>query len=407
MNFSENFRIALRALAANKLRSVLTMLGIIIGVGAVVALMALGNGATASIPAQVEGIGSNLVIVFPGRLQQRPGESSVSVLYLSDYQALAKNLKNIVSIAPTFQGGGLSITYGDQRVQTAITATTPEYAQVINSEIELGRFLTESDRATKARVAVIGSQTSQDLFGGLNPVGRTIKINGIPFRVVGLLKAQGASGSNSRADTLIVPLETGYEKLFGSQATFNGRRQVTSIYMSAASAEVVNDVIGQSERILRREHHLKLTEELDFMVLSQAAFLSALTTITATLTAFLGAIAGISLLVGGIGIMNIMLVSVTERTREIGLRKALGATPFDVALQFLIESVLLSVTGGSIGIIIGWLASFAARSYIRTEVPWWSVAIAFSFAAFVGIIFGTYPAIKASKKDPIEALRYE
>ena len=409
MNFRENLRIALRALAANKLRSVLTMLGIIIGVGAVVALMALGNGATASITAQVQGIGSNLVIVFPGRLQQRPGESSVSVLYLSDYQALAKNLKNIVSIAPTFQGGGLSITYGDQRVQTAITATTPEYAQVINSEIELGRFLTESDRATKARVAVIGSQTSQDLFGGLNPVGRTIKINGIPFRVVGLLKAQGASGFNNRDDTLIVPLETGYEKLFGSQATFNGRRQVNSIYMSAASGEVVNDVIVQSERILRREHHLKLTEELDFMVLSQAAFLSALTTITATLTAFLGAIAGISLLVGGIGIMNIMLVSVTERTREIGLRKAVGAKRRAIMLQFLIETLVLSLTGGLIGISLGWLVAtlVTLAGLITAKVTLDSVLLAFFFAAAVGVFFGLYPAYRASRLNPIDALRYE
>jgi putative ABC transport system permease protein len=409
MNFRENFRVALRALAANKLRSILTMLGIIIGVGAVVALMALGNGATASITAQVQGIGSNLVIVFPGGLQRRPDEKSISVLYLSDYQELAKNLKNIVSIAPTFVGGGLSTTYGNQRVETTITATTAEYGKVVKSDIEFGRFLTDNDRATKARVAVIGSRTSQNLFGGLNPVGRIIKINSIPFKVVGLLKSQGASGFNNRDDTIIVPLETGYEKLFGSLATFNGRRQVNSIYMSAASAEVVNDVMVQTERLLRRTHGLKLTDKLDFSVLSQAAFLSALNTITATLTVFLGAIAGISLLVGGIGIMNIMLVSVTERTKEIGLRKAVGAKRRAILMQFLIETLVLSLIGGLIGISLGWLvaAAVTAAKLMTAKVTLDSVLLAFFFAAAVGIFFGLYPAYRASRLSPIEALRYE
>ena len=409
MNFAENFRIALRALAANKLRSALTMLGIIIGVGAVVALMAIGTGATASITSQVQGIGSNLVTVFPGKLQRGSPTQQVSYLYLTDYEALARDLHSVSAIAPTFQGVVLPVTYGTKSVTLQLTATTPAFSQVRAYSVSHGRFITEGDRSTKARVAVLGSQTATDLFAGLNPVGRTVQIGGTPFQVVGLLASKGASGFGNGDSIIIIPLETGYDKLFGALATVGGKRELTDISMSAVSGDVVNDVIVQTERILRREHGLKLSDSLDFTVLSQAQFLSALTAITATLTVFLGAIAGISLLVGGIGIMNIMLVSVTERTREIGLRKAVGARRSIILIQFLVETLVLSLTGGMMGVGLGWsvAALLSAANIIQAQVTPNSVALAFFFSAAVGVFFGIYPAFRAAGLRPIDALRYE
>ncbi len=360
MNFSENFRIALRALAANKLRSALTMLGIIIGVGAVVALMALGNGATAQITSQIQGIGSNVITVFAGRFDQN--ETSFAVLYYADYEALAKNMQNVTDIAPSYQGFA-TLTYGQKTLGVQINATTPAFGPVRTYLPAYGRFLTEDDRARQARVAVLGWQTAKDLFGGLNPVGRSLKINSVPFEVVGVLKSKGASGFNNDDQTVVIPLETGYERLFGAFAAVDGKRTVSNISMSAASPEVVNDVIVQTERILRRQHRLKLTDDLDFTVLSQTAFLEAFSVITATLTAFLGAIGAIALVVGGIGVMNIMLVSVTERTREIGLRKAVGAKRRAILLQFLIETVTLSFIGA------WWALAWGGASPRRSPRP--------------------------------------
>ncbi|MBI5081682.1 MAG: FtsX-like permease family protein [Chloroflexi bacterium] len=258
-------------------------------------------------------------------------------------------------------------------------------------------------------MAVIGSQTAKDFFGGLNPIGRMIKINGTEFEVVGKLKEKGSSGFGNVDSIIIVPLETGYEKLFGSGAVNNGKLRLTDIAMSAASPQAVTDVLIQVERILRSQRHIGLNDPIDFSVNSQAAFLTTLNTITTTLTAFLGFIAGISLLVGGIGIMNIMLVSVTERTREIGLRKAVGATRRTILFQFLVETLVLSMVGGGLGISLGWLTAFIVRSLnvVKAQVTLDSVLLAFSLSAAVGIFFGLYPAFRASRLQPIDALRYE
>jgi putative ABC transport system permease protein len=410
MNFSENFRIALRALAANKLRSALTMLGIIIGVGAVVALMAMGNGATAQVTSQIQDIGSNVIFVFPGNFQRGQGQGVQTVranLYYTDYEALVKNLHQIVGIAPTLETNA-TVTYGAKTVNVGVTASTPQFGPVRAYEAEFGRFLAEADGARQAHVVVLGSQTAKDLFGGLNPVGRTIKVNGVPFEVVGVLKSKGSSGFGSADEMLLIPLQTGYA-VSGRLSAVDGKRIVNSIYLSAASPDVVNDVMVQTERILRRQHRLKLTDELDFTVLSQTAFLEAFNAITATLTAFLGAIGAISLVVGGIGVMNIMLVSVTERTREIGLRKAVGAKRRAILLQFLMETVTLTFIGGLIGLGLGWAiaAGVTAANLLTAKVDTGTITIAFVVTAVVGIVAGVYPAFRASRLNPIDALRYE
>jgi putative ABC transport system permease protein len=410
MNLAENFRIALRALSANKLRSGLTMLGIVIGVGAVVALMSIGNGATASITSQVQGIGANLVTVIAGSFEQDgpPGTGAPAVLYYADYQALARSLQNVSDVVPTFQST-FTVVYADDAVDVSVMGTTPPFPRVRAYDVEYGRFFTENERAVKARVAVLGGQTAKDLFHGLNPIGRSVKINGVAFEVIGVFKIKGSGGFGSQDELVMVPLESGYDKLFGSTATLNGKRRVTDISMSASSAEVVNDVMVQVERIMRRQHHLKLTDDLDFTVFSQAAFLDVLGVITATLTTFLGFIGVISLFVGGIGVMNIMLVSVTERTREIGLRKAVGAKQWAILAQFLIETLVLSFIGGLLGIGLGWLISMLANltGQVTTIVDFGTVAIAFFITALVGVFAGLYPAWRASRLRPIEALRYE
>jgi len=410
MGMQESLRIALRALAANKLRSALTMLGIIIGVGAVVALMAIGNGATASITGQVQGIGSNLITVMPGQLQAGPGaqSSGSAYLYYSDYEALRRQLADVDDVVPTFQSR-LTVIQDQQSASVSIVATLPAYATARSYTVAHGRIFSAGEDNAGARVAVLGSQTAADLFGGLNPVGRTIKIEGQTFKVVGVLEAKGSSGFTNDDDVVLVPLQTGYDRLFGAGAVINGQQRVSTILISAASPEAVNDVMARTTRLLRREHGLSPSEEADFSVLSQTQLMDTLSAITTTLTIFLGAIAGISLLVGGIGIMNIMLVSVTERTREIGLRKAVGARQAVILAQFLVETLVLSVAGGLLGVALGWgiAALVTVLNLITAQVTLDSVALAFIFSAVVGLFFGIYPAYRASRLRPIEALRYE
>jgi putative ABC transport system permease protein len=412
MLFSENFKIAIRALRANKLRSILTMLGIVIGVATVVALLSIGKGATASITSSIQSNGSNLLTVSPGKQQTGPrqgGSQQTSYLYYSDYQLLQRSLvSNVVAIVPSYQSSYL-VKYGSESFSVNVTGVTKDYQETHSYEVADGRFVSDGDNKSEALVAVLGSQTAEDLFGGLNPVGKTISVKGVKFEVVGVLVSKGSSGFISSDDAIFIPLETGYNKLFGSTATYNDKKIVNSVSVSVATTEAMDTVSAQIEFLIRRAHKLTSSDELDFNVLSQSDLLSTLTSVTQTLTVFLGAIAGISLLVGGIGIMNIMLVSVTERTKEIGLRKAVGATRNQILTQFLIETVTLSLLGGIIGILFGvGMASLVTLSGVLTAVITFdSILLAFTFALAIGVFFGLYPAFRAANLHPMVALRYE
>ncbi len=409
MNLFENIRISFRALAANKLRSGLTMLGIIIGVAAVVALMSIGRGATRNITSRVEGLGSNLISVSAARTVRASGiGAQTTPLYYSDYQTIAQDTSNIVGIAPVYQSTA-QVMYGSNQSSFSISGVTSQFAGVNAYTIAQGRFISNYDNSAESRVVVLGATAATDLFSGLNPMGRDISINGINFTVIGVLASKGSTGFFSQDDVILIPLDTGYSRLFGGRALINGQRTLSTISLSAANSNVVNGVISQVEYILRRDHQLTLTDTLPFSVSSQSQALSTLTSITSTLTAFLGAIAGISLFVGGIGIMNIMLVSVRERTREIGLRKAVGAKRSVILMQFIVETITLSLIGGIVGILLG--AGIAGvvtlTGLITTYVSLDVILYSFFFAALVGLFFGIYPAYQAASLRPIEALRYE
>ena len=402
----QNFIVALRALLSNKLRSALTMLGIVIGVGAVVALMAIGNGATASITSRVESIGSNIITIQPSRMGFDPTQRKY--LYYADYQALVQALGNLATLAPAYSTQS-TVTYNAQSTNVSVVATTANYATVRVYEAQYGRLITAEDDSGKARVAVIGSQTATDLFQGLSPLGRKIHINNVSFEVVGVLKSKGSSGFSNEDDIVIVPLKTAYADLLGANAKYNGKWRVSTIFMSASSSQVVDSVMSISETVIRQQHSLKASDTLDVTISSQTAMLSTLSTISGTLTAFLGFIAAISLVVGGIGVMNIMLVSVTERTREIGLRKAVGARASHIMTQFLVETLTLTLLGGLLGIAGGWIVA-AVVKYLNvqnTQVTASAVLLAFAVTLLIGVLSGLYPAFRASRLSPIEALRYE
>ena len=393
MRFFEIATSSITALGANKVRTFLTMLGVIIGVSAVILLISIGRGIQNYITDQFDALGSNLLFVSPGKVSfgRDPGNSfSRNKLEEKHIKLIQTHAADIVEQITPMVNVSETVKYKTKYYNAAVTGINEEGKYLFDYSIDEGAFFTRADVRSGSRVAILGKSVKDELFPNQSPIGQSIKISGDSYVVIGTSKEKGSDFD----EQVVVP----YTSAINSFELKN----ISRIVVKVKADKDLNSATKLIEKALLRD-----LEDDDFTVLSQADILATIQNILQMLTIGLGAIAGISLLVGGIGIMNIMLVSVTERTREIGLRKALGATPFDVALQFLIESVLLSVTGGSIGIMIGWLASFAGRAYIRTEVPWWSVAIAFSFAAFVGIIFGTYPAVKASKKDPIEALRYE
>ena len=406
MNLTESLLTAIDSITAHKLRSILTMLGVIIGVAAVIALMAIGNGVSASITGQISSIGTNLVSISPD-LENSGGYAPLS---LEDVEALSNplNAPAVSQVAASVQGNQ-EVVFDGNSIATSVSGITANYFAVNNlEEFQAGDGITRNDVDTKARVAVLGAGITGDLFDGENPVGKEVKINGVNYEVVGVLAEQGQTLGGNPDDSVYLPISTAQTRLYPDR-TRTGQHAVNSISVQAASEDQAGAAVTQVTAILRERHGLVAGDEDDFSVFSQTSLLETANTVTATLTAFLGAIAAISLLVGGIGIMNIMLVSVTERTREIGIRKAIGALKRDILVQFLLESMLVSLLGGFLGITLGWLIAQLAGAALdlSTVVDMSTVLLAAGFAAAVGLIFGIYPAWRAAGLRPIEALRYE
>ncbi len=417
MNLTEAIRIALRALAANKLRSILTMLGIIIGVAAVIALMSVGQGVQALIIEQLQSAGSNMLIIVPGRLEEaQPGDPRTrrpsNPLTNGDWLALRDplNVPHLLAVVPEVDGQ-TTVSYGKTTLSLLITGTNDEYPFVRNFYPAEGRFITQEDILSEARVAVLGRNVAEKLFSpDVYPIGQTIRINQIPFRVVGIMEKQGGSGFRNFDDLVFVPFTTAQQRLFPYMRSPKGEPTLSLILAKVDSEDNLKAAQAAIEDLLRERHHITYLDEDDFSVINQADILDILGSITGVLTTFLGGIAAISLLVGGIGIMNIMLVSVTERTREIGLRKAVGAKRRDILLQFLVEAMVLSLIGGFIGMILGFAGAQILASLsedLKAIISLDSILLATGFSLLVGLFFGIYPALRAAQLHPIDALRYE
>ncbi len=414
MKLLENIRIALNGLSANKLRAALTMLGIMIGVAAVITLLALGDGVTRFVADQFSGLGTNLVFILPGGEGPGPMRDSgpVAQMTLRDAELLADPglVPGVNAVAPVvFQQ--LDLQFGGNLHNLMARASTPNYADISNLEIARGRGIDDHDYAARSRVIVLGPDTVRAIFpDDVDPLDQDIRVNGITFRVIGVLTEKGAGGmGGSQDDTAIIPLTTAQERLFDSRSA-TGDYLIDAVLMQASSDKAIDGIIIDASTVLRQSHNIAFRDEDDFQILTQGDFIQAFGAVTSVLTLFLGAIAGISLLVGGIGIMNIMLVSVTERTREIGLRKAVGARRRDILGQFLTEAVVLAVLGGALGIVIGVLGATVINLYVPeldTSVTVNSVALAVGFSVAVGLFFGIYPASRAAGLHPIEALRFE
>ncbi len=398
MSIVESIKVALDSLIANKMRSFLTMLGVIIGVAAVILLVSIGQGVTSSITKEIEELGSNILNVVPGRIGFGQGKGSIPTyenkLTYKEALLVEKEVKGIVGVTPVIEAN-LNIKYKNDTRRVYSMGVTPDFPKVRNWKVVQGRFFSLSHVNGAKRVVGLGQTVINDLFGEEKAIGKRVVINGQKFKIIGIMEKKGSFMGMDMDDIAFVPI-TVIERLTGLD-------KLSGIVVQVKKAESVKKVSRQIERVL-----LKRLSRDDFTVMSQEAMLSALQRVLGTLTLMLGGLAGISLLVGGIGIMNIMLVSVTERTREIGIRKAVGAKTYDIMLQFIVESVFLSLFGGAIGILVGYLGSLAIEKFlVATEVTPWSVVLAFLFSASVGIFFGVYPAYRAAKVDPIIALRYE
>lgn len=406
MLIGEIVSVALGALRANKLRSFLTMLGVVIGVGAVIAVVALGRGAQQSVNARISSLGTTLLSVFPADIRQGGVASGTdrAVMRISDAQALDAAGGDITAVEPEMSRN-LQVQMGTMNTNTQILGTTPNYLDVRKYQIAAGRMFTQQENTATRKVVVLGPTVMNNL-GVTNPtdiVGQSVKIGGMDFEVVGVLVSKGAgSGFQNPDDQALIPIQTAQFRVLGTD-------KLRQIGVLASSEDKINDAMAQVQKTLRRVHRLRPGKDDDFQIRIQSDFLSTLGETTQIFTFLLSGIAAVSLLVGGIGIMNIMLVSVTERTREIGVRKALGATNKNILLQFLIEAIVLCMLGGVVGIIFGWGGAIALAKFgnFNTSMSVSSVVIAFFFSAFVGVAFGVWPARRAAKLDPIQSLRYE
>lgn len=412
MNYQNLFKIAIRAIAANKMRSFLTALGIIIGIAAVITMLAIGQGSKASIKANIAEMGSNMIMISPGadmRGGVRQDASSMETLKQADYQSIKEDCNYISAISPTVNSSGQWI-YGNNNTQSSIYGVNQDYLSIRQLKVADGEMFTDTDIKAAAKVCILGQTVVDYLFpDGSDPIGKVVRFNSIPFRVVGVLQKKGYNSMGMDQDDLVLAPYTTVMKRILAQTYLGG------IVCSAITEEASQPAQDQISEILRRNHKLKEAtatteaDEDDFNIRSQEEISSMMNSTMSTITILLGSVAGISLLVGGIGIMNIMYVSVTERTREIGLRMSVGARGIDILNQFLIEAILLSVTGGIIGVILGVSLSLSLNAFlhIATQIEPWSIIMSFAVCTFTGVFFGWYPAKKAARLDPIEAIRYE
>ena len=406
MNGTNLFKIALRALANNKLRAFLTMLGIIIGVASVIAMLAIGQGSKRSIQQQISEMGSNMIMIHPGAEMRggvRQDPSAMQTLKLENYEKLSEECTYLSGISPNVSSSG-QLVAGSNNYPSSVSGVSIDYLNIRQLSVEQGEMFSENDIRTAAKVCVIGKTIVDNLFpDGSDPIGKVIRCNQIPMRVVGVLKSKGYNSMGQDQDDVVLAPYTTVMKRLLAQTYLGG------IFASALTEDMTEEAVEEITSILRREHKLKATDDDDFTIRTQQELSSMLNTTTDLMTTLLACIAGISLVVGGIGIMNIMYVSVTERTREIGLRMSVGARGVDILSQFLIEAILISITGGVIGVIIGCGASFMFKSIAHWPVfiqPW-SVLLSFAVCTITGVFFGWYPAKKAADLDPIDAIRYE
>ncbi len=407
MNINDVFQETFSAITANKVRSGLTMLGIVIGIGSVIAMISIGQGAQGSIEANIQSIGSNLVLVMPGfqrsiGSQVSSGRGSAQTLTQADADAIQQEITLAKAVAPEISRR-YQITAKGKNTNTQVVGTVAVYPDVRNLQIDSGSFISDQNVRSLSKVAVLGPSTRDDLFGeDANPIGQTIRINRVDFKIIGVTKSKGGSGFSNQDDMIFVPLST-------AQRFLAGDNYVTTISVEAAGQNEMANIQQQITNLLMQRHNISNAQLVDFQIMNQQDIVQTASAITNTFTILLASIAGISLIVGGIGIMNMMLTTVTERTREIGLRKAIGAKKRDISFQFLSESVMLTFFGGAIGILLGWLLSFGVAKFatIPTKVSFLSILLAFGVSTAIGIIFGFYPARRAAGLNPIEALRYE